>query len=250
MRDDCSLNTTERVVDVIGQRHAGASGGVSNTCDRSLDKTASVVGTIGQGHPGARGEVPDRDNRSLRKPARVAMMALLSLTVLVSCSSIPPDAQRTGAKYGIGTPLTDQDLAAWNIDVAPDGRGLPAGSGDVATGAHVFAAKCAACHGAQGEGGLGDPLIGGQGTLMSAKPKRTVGSYWPYATTLFDYIRRAMPFNAPESLSADEVYAVSAFLLNQNGIVPANTRLDAASLPRVVMPNRDGFVADPRPGRL
>jgi hypothetical protein len=100
-----------------------------------------------------------------------------------------------------------------------------------------------------GEGGLGDPLIGGQGTLSSAKPKRTVGSYWPYATTLFDYIRRAMPYNAPESLSADEVYAVSAFLLNQNGIVPADTRLDAASLPRVVMPNRDGFVPDPRPGR-
>jgi cytochrome c len=86
--------------------------------------------------------------------------------------------------------------------------------------------------------------------LTSTKPKRTVGSYWPYATTLFDYIRRAMPYNAPESLSADDVYAVSAFLLNQNGIVPANTRLDAASLPRVVMPNRDGFVADPRPGRL
>ena len=86
--------------------------------------------------------------------------------------------------------------------------------------------------------------------MTSAKPKRTVGSYWPYATTLFDYIRRAMPYNAPESLSADEVYALSAYLLNQNGIVPANTRLDAATLPRVVMPNRDGFVADPRPGRL
>ena len=154
------------------------------------------------------------------------------------------------ASHDIGTPVTDQDLAAWNIDVAPDGRGLPAGSGDVATGAHLFAAKCAACHGAQGQGGLGDPLIGGQGTLASAKPKRTVGSYWPYATTLFDYIRRAMPYNAPESLSADEVYALSAFLLNQNGIVPANTRLDAASLPRVVMPNHDGFVVDPRPGRL
>jgi hypothetical protein len=108
----------------------------------------------------------------------------------------------------------------------------------------------AACHGAQGEGGLGDQRVGGQGTLISAKPKRTVGSYWPYATTLFDYIRRAMPYNAPESLSADEVYAVSAYLLNQNGIVPANTRLDAATLPRVVMPNRQGFVADPRPGRL
>ena len=191
-----------------------------------------------------------RKGRSMRTPVRGALAALLSLTALASCSSIAPGGQYAEASHDIGTSVTDQDLAAWNIDVAPDGRGLPAGSGDVATGAHLFAAKCAACHGAQGQGGLGDPLIGGQGTLASAKPKRTVGSYWPYATTLFDYIRRAMPYNAPESLSADEVYAVSAFLLNQNGIVPANTRLDAASLPRVVMPNHDGFVADPRPGRL
>jgi cytochrome c len=154
------------------------------------------------------------------------------------------------AGYGVGTPLSDQDLAAWNIDIAPDGRGLPAGSGDVATGARVFAAQCAACHGAQGQGLLGDALVGGRGTLASAKPKRTVGSYWPYATTLFDYIRRAMPFTAPESLSADDVYAVCAFLLNQNGIVPPDTRLDARSLPAVKMPNRDGFVVDPRPGRL
>jgi cytochrome c5 len=191
-----------------------------------------------------------RNGRSIRTPARVILAVLLPLVALASCSSIAPGVQNTEAAYGIGTPLTDLDLAAWNIDVAPDGRGLPPGSGDVATGAHVFAAKCAACHGAQGEGGLGDPLVGGQGTLASAKPKRTVGSYWPYATTLFDYIRRAMPYSAPESLSADEVYALSAFLLNQNGIVPANTRLDAASLPRVVMPNRNGFVADPRPGQL
>lgn len=184
------------------------------------------------------------------RTARAALIGLLSLGALASCSSIAPGEQSVGAGHEIGTPLTAQDLAAWNIDVAPDGRGLPAGSGDVATGAHVFAAKCAACHGAQGEGGLGDQLVGGQGTLTGAKPKRTVGSYWPYATTLFDYIRRAMPYNAPESLSADEVYALSAFLLNRNGIVPADTRLDAASLPRVAMPNRDGFVADPRPGRL
>ncbi|MFM0046736.1 c-type cytochrome [Paraburkholderia sediminicola] len=192
-----------------------------------------------------------RDGRSpIRMRARVALIALLSLAALASCSTIAPGGQDTEVSHDIGTPLTEQDLTAWNIDVAPDGRGLPAGSGDVATGAHVFAAKCSACHGAQGEGGLGDQLVGGQGTLTGAKPKRTVGSYWPYATTLFDYIRRAMPYNAPESLSADEVYAVSAFLLNRNGIVPANTTLDEASLPRVVMPNRGGFVIDPRPGRL
>ncbi|ASV99305.1 c-type cytochrome [Paraburkholderia aromaticivorans] len=194
-----------------------------------------------------------RERQRMPTPARMVLAALLPvavLAVLASCASTTAVVRNDGAAHDIGTPLTDQDLAAWNIDIAPDGRGLPAGSGDVATGAHVFATKCAACHGAQGQGGLGDALVGGQGTLASAKPKRTVGSYWPYATTLFDYIRRAMPYNAPESLSADEVYAVSAFLLNQNGIVAANTRLDAASLPRVVMPNHGGFVTDPRPGRL
>jgi cytochrome c len=106
------------------------------------------------------------------------------------------------------------------------------------------------CHGAKGEGVIGDRLIGGRGTLTSANPLRTVGSYWPYATTLFDYIRRAMPYNAPQSLSADEVYALSAWILNQNGIVPDDARLDAHSLAAIRMPNRDGFVPDPRPGKL
>ncbi|HEY1611654.1 MAG TPA: cytochrome c [Paraburkholderia sp.] len=154
------------------------------------------------------------------------------------------------AGYDIGTPVTGSALAAWNIDVAPDGHGLPAGSGDVAHGKAVFAAKCAMCHGAEGQGGIGDKLVGGRGTLASDKPVHTIGSYWPYATTLFDYIRRAMPYNAPESLSADDVYALSAYLLNLNGVVPASTRLDAKSLPKVKMPNRDGFVPDPRPGTL
>ena len=189
-----------------------------------------------------------RKGRSMRTPVRGALAALLSLTALASCSSIAPGGQYAEASHDIGTPVTDQDLAAWNIDVAPDGRGLPAGSGDVATGAHLFAAKCAACHGAQGQGGLGDPLIGGQGTLASAKPKRTVGSYWPYATTLFDYVRRAMPLNAPQSLTPDEVYAVSAYVLFLNGIVPQDTTFDADNLARINMPNRNGFVsADPPP---
>lgn len=203
-----------------------------------------------------------RNPGSLRAWFRIALAASVLVVALTACSVIAPDAadahnphdasnaSNASTAHGIGAPLNERAVAAWNIDVAPDGRGLPAGSGDVATGAQIFAVKCAACHGAQGQGGLGDPLVGGQGTLSSAKPKRTVGSYWPYATTLFDYIRRAMPYNAPQSLSADEVYSLSAFLLNQNGIVPADTRLDAASLPRVVMPNRDGFVPDPRPGRL
>ncbi|WP_374729953.1 c-type cytochrome [Caballeronia temeraria] len=167
-----------------------------------------------------------------------------------SSQSSVDDAASRAAIGAVGTPVSAADIAAWNIDVGPDGRGLPAGSGDVATGARIFGAKCASCHGAKGEGVLGDRLIGGRGTLASEKPVRTVGSYWPYATTLFDYIRRAMPYNAPQSLSADEVYAVSAWILNQNGIVPDDARLDAHSLAAIRMPNRDGFVPDPRPGRL
>ncbi|MEM5371142.1 cytochrome c [Paraburkholderia azotifigens] len=191
------------------------------------------------------------------RPIRRAVCALLSAALLAACSasltaSKPRalDESLRKSADAIGTPVSETDLAAWNIDVAPDGRGLPAGSGDVAMGGKVFAAKCAACHGAKGEGQIGDQLAGGRGTLASASPKRTVGSYWPYATTLFDYIRRAMPYNAPQSLSADEVYAVSAWILNQNGIVPDDARLDAHSLAAVRMPNRDGFVSDPRPGRL
>jgi S-disulfanyl-L-cysteine oxidoreductase SoxD len=191
-----------------------------------------------------------------RRAVRWIVSICGAVPLLVACSGAAIDARSPSSAAvsasvdRIGTPISATDIEAWNIDVAPDGRGLPAGSGDVATGAHIFAAKCAACHGAKGEGLIGDPLVGGRGTLTAANPKRTVGSYWPYATTLFDYIRRAMPYNAPQSLSADEVYAVSAWILNQNGIVPADARLDAHSLAAIRMPNRDGFVPDPRPGRL
>jgi S-disulfanyl-L-cysteine oxidoreductase SoxD len=199
------------------------------------------------------------DSARKRRFARPMIAGLTALCV-AGCSapsrdgraspSATNDATARAAIETIGRPVSAADIAAWNIDVAPDGHGLPAGSGDVATGARIFAAKCAACHGAKGEGVLGDQLIGGRGTLASAKPVRTVGSYWPYATTLFDYIRRAMPYNAPQSLSADEVYAVSAWILNQNGVVADDARLDAHSLAAIRMPNRDGFVPDPRPGRL
>ncbi|MBN3762037.1 cytochrome c [Burkholderia sp. Ac-20365] len=187
---------------------------------------------------------------------RAVFQASLLCALLAACSTSYEarqpalNAELSKSADAIGTPISDADIAAWNIDVAPDGHGLPAGSGDVAMGGRIFAARCATCHGAKGEGLIGDQLIGGRGTLTSANPKRTVGSYWPYATTLFDYIRRAMPYNAPQSLSADEVYAVSAWILNQNGIVPDDARLDAHSLAAVHMPNRDGFVSDPRPGKL
>jgi cytochrome c len=149
--------------------------------------------------------------------------------------------------YGFGRPATPADIAAWNIDVAPDGKNLPPGRGGVARGSEVFALQCAACHGARGEGGVGDKLAGGQGTLATPTPIKTVGSYWPYATTLFDYIRRAMPLNAPQSLSNDDVYAVSAYVLYLNAVIDEAAVLDATTLPAVKMPNRDGFIADPRP---
>jgi len=161
------------------------------------------------------------------------------------CTSIS-DA-RAQSPYGIGRPATATEIAGWNIDVGRDGSNLPEGRGSVGQGRDVFAQQCASCHGEKGEGGLGDRLVGGQGTIGTPKPIRTVGSYWPYATTLFDYIRRAMPQNAPQSLSNDDVYAVSAYILSLNGLVAADATLDAKSLAAIRMPNRDRFVGDARP---
>ncbi|KAF1038948.1 MAG: Thiosulfate dehydrogenase [Herbaspirillum frisingense] len=149
--------------------------------------------------------------------------------------------------YGLGRPLGEREVAAWNIDVDADGAGLPAGSGNVTRGRAVYAQVCAACHGDKGQGTPADALVGGAGSLATAKPLKTIGSFWPYATTVFDFINRAMPYNAPKSLSTDDVYAVTAYLLYLNGIVGDNTTLDAATLPAVRMPNRDGFVGDTRP---
>ena len=149
--------------------------------------------------------------------------------------------------YGIGRSATPAEIAGWNIDIDRDGNNLPPGSGTVTHGREVFDQQCAACHGTKGEGGLGDRLVGGQGTLATAKPVRTVGSYWPYAPTLFDYIRRAMPQNAPQSLSNEDVYAVSAYILQLNGLLPVDAALDAKTLSAIKMPNRSMFVGDPRP---
>ena len=151
--------------------------------------------------------------------------------------------------FGFGEPATPEQIAGWNIDVAPDGTGLPPGSGTVSDGEALFARLGAKCHGPKGEGTDAAPaLVGGQGTLASDHPVRTIGSYWPYATTLFDYIRRAMPADNPQSLTADEVYALCAYLLHLNGIVAEDAVMDAKSLPAVVMPNHAGFTSpDPRP---
>lgn len=152
-------------------------------------------------------------------------------------------ANGTGqAAPGFGSPATADEIAAWDISIPPDGRGLPPGSGTAKQGAAVYTAKCVTCHGEKGVGKPADALVGGIGTLASAAPLRTVGSYWPYATTLFDYVRRAMPYDRPMSLSSDEVYAVSAYILSLNGIIPEDARMDAGTLPKVNMPNRNGFV--------
>lgn len=145
---------------------------------------------------------------------------------------------------GFGRPATQQEIAGWDIDVRPDGTGLPPGRGTVAQGQIIYDAKCASCHGTFGESTDYLPLAGGVGTLSSAQPVRTTGSKLNYATTLFDYIRRAMPFNHPKTLTNDEVYALTAYVLNLNDILPADAALDRESLPRLKLPNRDGFTTE------
>jgi S-disulfanyl-L-cysteine oxidoreductase SoxD len=146
-----------------------------------------------------------------------------------------------------GKPVTAADIAAWDISIGPDGAGLPPGKGTVQQGETVYAAKCQACHGEKGAGNPNDRLVGGAGTIAPDKaPVKTVGSYWPYATTLFDYVRRAMPWDRPKSLTDEEVYAVAAYVLYLNGVIKQDEVLDAQSLPKVKMPNREGFVPFPR----
>lgn len=143
-----------------------------------------------------------------------------------------------------GRPATPDEIKPWDIDARSDGEGLPDGSGTATAGKQIFADNCSGCHGDQGQGGIKDRLVGGQGTLASDHPIKTVGSYWPYATTLFDYIHRAMPYQAPGSLSNHEYYALTAYILNLNGIIGADVRIDKASLSKLQMPNRDGFIPE------
>jgi cytochrome c len=152
--------------------------------------------------------------------------------------------------FGYGQIATPEQIAGWDIDArGDDGLGLPPGKGGVYRGSEVFAEQCAACHGTFGEGeGRFPKLVGGAGTLNNDRPELTVGSYWPFAPTLFDYINRAMPMVAPHTLSADDVYALTAYILNLNDLVPSEFVADRDSLPKVKMPNRDHFVwTDPRP---
>jgi S-disulfanyl-L-cysteine oxidoreductase SoxD len=166
-----------------------------------------------------------------------------TLVVLIGSTADAADTLGGNDVPNLGQPIAPQDFQAWNISVFPDGTGLPDGSGTAVQGKAVYAEKCAVCHGDKGEGGLGPRLVGGQGSLPApGRGIKTVGSFWPYATTLFDYVRRDMPWDHPKTLSNDEVYAVCAYVLSMNGIVGENDVLNKTSLPTVKMPNRDGFI--------
>ena len=182
--------------------------------------------------------------------ARFVMRELVGLAIasaaVVAGAVVVATAQPLAA--GIGRAPTPDEVAALDISVAPDGTGLPRGHGSPREGELLYRSTCAPCHGARGEGRAEFPaLAGGVGSLASAQPVLTVGSYWPYATTVWDYIHRAMPYDSPGALTSDEVYAVTAYILHLNGLVAETDVLTETTLPRVVMPNRDGFIADPRP---
>ena len=143
---------------------------------------------------------------------------------------------------GLGVPATPAQVDAADVSIGPDGAGLPPGSGTGSQGEEIFATKCIACHGPQGSGTVNDRLVGGQKTLATPAPVKTIGSYWPYATTVFDYVRRAMPYPTPHSLTDPEVYALTAYLLSLNGIIGKDDVMDARTLPKVQMPNRGNFI--------
>src|SRR5438874_12370614 len=168
---------------------------------------------------------------------RSSLLLAVSALGLISAVAVAADGPNLGA---VATP---DEIAVWDVSIGPDGVGLPPGSGTPKQGEAVFAAKCVGCHGEKGAGKPNDQLVGGQGTLLGDKPPlKTVGSFWPYATTVFDYVRRAMPYNESKSLTNDELYAVVAYILNLNGIISDNDTMDTQTLRKVKMPNRDGFV--------
>jgi len=163
----------------------------------------------------------------------------VSVCVMALAGCASPTATETP---NLGRVATPAEVTGWDVSIPPDGTGLPLGRGTSAQGAVVYEQKCQNCHGEKGAGQPNDRLVGGHGTLASKTPVRTVGSYWPYATTVFDYVRRAMPYTQAHSLSDDEVYAVTAYLLHLNGIIGEADVIDAQTLPKVKMPNRDNFI--------
>ena len=181
--------------------------------------------------------------------ASVNFRALTRTSLLVSALFATSISGATAADISFGKAITEQDLAAWNIDIrTQDGLGLPRGKGDAVKGKVVYEEKCLSCHGADAKGGpVFGTMVGGIGSFKTNTRVLTPGSMYPYAPILFDYIRRAMPMNNPQSLTADEVYAVSAYILNLNGLIGPNDEMNSKSMPAVQMPNRNGFMVDDRP---
>jgi S-disulfanyl-L-cysteine oxidoreductase SoxD len=176
--------------------------------------------------------------------------ALVAAVALSAGAALAESVPQVGAPgWGFGTPVSEEDLAAWDIDIrTPDGEGLPEGQGTAVEGREIFEALCMACHGEKAEGGpMYGTMVGGIGSFHTDQRVLTPGSMYPYAPILFDYIRRSMPMDRPQTMTNDEVYAVSAYLLHLNGLVPADAVMDAQSMPKVQMPNRDGFLLDDRP---
>jgi len=178
--------------------------------------------------------------------SRLAKMFYVVFSLALMAAAVPATAE-VGA-YGIGQVATDAEIAGWDIDIRPDGKGLPPGSGSVEDGEMMYEDQCASCHGSFGEGvGRYPVLSGGEGTLTDERPEKTVGSFWPYASTLWDYINRAMPFPQPQSMSVEEVYAITAYVLYLNDLVEDDFVLTADNLASIEMPNKDGFFFDDRP---
>ena len=175
---------------------------------------------------------------------RTLAVAGVGVFVIVA-TALPSPAQLP--TFGLGRTPTAEEVKAWDITIPADGKGLPPGSGTAARGKPIYVERCASCHGEKGEDSKYARLVGGRGTLTMDKPLLTIGSFWPYATTLWSYINRAQPLDEPGSLTPEQVYAVTAYLLYLNGIIGEHDVIDAKTLPQIQMPNRDGFVRDPRP---
>ena len=184
----------------------------------------------------------------MRLPKLLMLVGAVALAI-AGCATQQMSQQAPNPGVGYGMPISEADIAPWNIDIrTPDGKGLPAGRGTVAEGKKIYDAKCLACHGADAKGGpVYGTMVGGIGSFKTATRVLTPGSMYPYAPILFDYIRRTMPMDKPLSLTANEVYALSAYMLNLNGLVAADAVMDQNTLPQVQMPNRNGFIIDDRP---
>ena len=177
-----------------------------------------------------------------------ALLAAVLVGLMVPAIAQAKDKPKPAGYWGFGQPATAEQIAGWDIDIRPDGTGLPPGSGSVEDGEWLYDEKCAECHGTFGEGvGRFPVLAGGAGTLQDARPNKTVGSFWPYASTLYDYIRRTMPFTHPESLSDDETYALTAYVLYLNDLVASDFVLTLENFASIRLPNEANFVPDPRP---